>query len=86
MYDQLGVSASELRMILRTQPGKQSSKSRGCIVIAIAMVDDKSLELNNCTRSKGREGELAYPVNLNLANLILSADGQGGRTRWLLYR
>ena len=86
MYDQLGVSASELRMILRTQPGKQSSKSRGCIVIAIAMVDDKSLELNNSTRIKGREGELAYPVNLNLANLILSADGQGRRTCWLLYR
>ena len=35
---------------------------RGCIVIAIAMVDDKSLERNNRTRSKGREGELAYPV------------------------
>ena len=44
------------------QPGKQSSELRGCIVIAIAMVDDKSLERNNRTRIKGREGEFAYPV------------------------
>ncbi len=74
----------DTQKILRTQPGKQSSKSRGCIVIAIAMVDDKSLELNNSTRSQGKEGE-CLPGNLNLANLILSADGQGGRTCWSLY-
>ena len=83
MYEQLGVSALELRMILRTQPGKQSSKLRGCIVIA--MVDDKSLDRDDSTQSKGREGKW-LPGNLNLANLILSADGQGGRTCWLLYR
>ena len=35
---------------------------RGCIIIAIAMVNDKSLERNNRTQSKGRKGELAYPV------------------------
>ena len=72
----------ELRMILRTQPGKQSLKLRGCIVIA--MVNDKSLDRDNSTQSKGREGKW-LPGNLNLANLILSADGQGVRTCWLLY-
>jgi hypothetical protein len=47
-------------MILRTQPGKQSLKYEAALFIA--MVDDKSLERNNCTRIKGREGEFAYPV------------------------
>ena len=50
---------------------------RGCI--SNAMVDDKSQRRYNSTQSKGREGKW-LPGNLNLMNLILSADGQGGRT------
>ena len=62
-------------MILWTQPGKQSLNLRGCSIIAI--VDDKSLEINNSTQSKGKEGQW-LSGKINLANLILSADGQGG--------
>ena len=53
--------------------------------ISTAMVDDKSQRRCKNTQSNGREGKL-LPGNLNLANLILSANGQGGRTCWLLYR
>ena len=41
------------------------------------MVNDKSLEISNSTRSKGKEGQW-LPGKINLVNLILSADGQGG--------
>jgi hypothetical protein len=49
-----------------------------------AITKDKSLEREQYTK-QGQEGE-CLPGNLNLATLILSADGQGGRTCRSLYR